>query len=269
MLRKRSFRGKRGFRRKRVKQGTWFPIAGDSWSDGESFTWNEASITDITGNVGTHRYNGVELSVHPITQDYTIDPAGSAGENVNLRPTLRDFTEGQDYLLKRLVGNIVIFTELGANAQGNFAPTDQWTHVQVGAGFFVARAQDADQSLPDLTQDEIDPLGAQNIQNSWIWRRTWILDNPQNDFIINTNQRFSWDQSSNRQFSDLVGPHFDTKSRRRIKREERLWFALGAIGWDGARGAVGGQVADQPFLKYNLDVRLFGKMMPGRTSSTF
>jgi hypothetical protein len=257
-------------RKRRIPQGTWFPISGTSFTnEGETFV--DAAVTITTNNASADKSAGPDVQVFPITQDYTQFPDGSQSADPDSRPSLRDYTEGQDYLLKRLVGNLVVFANFGANQQGNFAPGDQWTHIQVGAGFFVARAADFDQSLPDLTVDEFDPLAARNIQNSWIWRRTWLLDNPQNAFPINTNDQFTWDISSNRDYggSAETGPHFDTKSRRRIKREERLWCAIAVSGWDGGRVTVNGQNADQPYADVNLDVRLFGKMMRGKTSSTF
>lgn len=266
----RRFRGKR-----RVYRGTWFPIQGTSWLGGEEGDFYDNSITDFTDFVAVDRALGPSVVVHPVTQDYTQQPALSAGESTNLRPTLRDFTEGQDYLLKALVGNLYIYVDNGETGSNVFNQNNEWTHVQVAAGFFIARAQDDDQSLPDLTLDEVDPLQAKNIQNSWIWRRNWLLDNPMNariygvsgspesPFTVATFQ--NWDNHIN---SDLTGPHFHTKTRRRVKREERLWFALSAIGWDGGRASVnpGGP---QPFVKFNLDIRMFGKMMKGKASATF
>lgn len=263
----RGYRGKRRTRGIRRNQGTWFPIAGTYWSvEGEEF--HDATINDATVSAQSDKSLGTSLNVHPVTLDYTQFP--SSGNSPSEGPSLRDFTEGQDYILKRLVGNFTCFLGFGANQQGNFSPTDQWAHILVGCGFFVARAADADQTLPDLTVDEIDPLAAINIQNSWIFRRTWILDNPQNVYPINTSGEFSWEVCSNRDYAgDMNSPFFDTKSKRRIKREERLWFAVSIIGWDGQRIQVGGQNADNPYLNYNLDVRLFGKMVKGRTSPTF
>lgn len=264
----------RGIRRKRGSRGTWFPIEGVSWLGGEGDDYYDASISDALDEVPGQKNQGPSLAVHPVTQDYTQQPALSAGESVNTRPTLRDFTEGQDYLLKSLVGNLTCVIKSNQGSE-TFNPGNFWTHVQVAAGFFVARAQDNDQSLPDLSLDEVDPLAQKNIQNSWIWRRSWILDNPANGFVYGSSNEngdpftvFSYNVPENRFFAQEQSPHFQTKSRRRIKREERLWFVISSIGWDGQRGSVSA-TTNQPFVAFNLDVRLFGKMMRGRASSTF
>jgi len=272
--RKRQYRGRR---RIRGSRGTWFPIQGTAWLGGEEGNFYDCSISDANDSVEPDRALGPSLSVHPVTQDYTQQPALSSGEDYNLRPTLRDFTEGQDYLLKSLIGNLSIIVDnppLGTNV---YQQSDEWAHVQVAAGFFVARAQDDDQSLPDLSLDEIDPLEAKNIQNSWIWRRNWILDNPfyartygnGSPSVGNPYTVFDYRTADNRALDPLTGPHFHTKTRRRIKREERLWFAIASIGWDGQTASVNGTSNLQPYIKYNLDVRLFGKMMKGKTSATF
>jgi len=273
--RRRQYRGKR---RIRGSRGTWFPIQGTSWLGGEEGDFYDCSISDANDSVEPDRALGPSVSVHPVTQDYTQQPALSSGEDINLRPTLRDFTEGQDYLLKSLVGNITIIVDnppLGTNV---FHANEEWTHLQVAAGFFVARAQDDDQTLPDLSLDELDPLQAKNIQNSWIWRRNWILDNPFNartygngtQTVGNPYTVWTYNTSDNRYgFGEHNGTFFHTKSRRRIKREERLWFVVSSIGWDGQNASVQATSNLQPFVKYNLDIRLFGKMMKGKTSATF
>lgn len=264
-----------GKRRTRGNRGTWFPIQGTSWLGGEEGNYYDCSISDANDNVETDRSLGPSLSVHPVTQDYTQQPALSSGEDINLRPTLRDFTEGQDYLLKSLVGNITLLVDNPPTGSAAFDRDVNWQHVQVAAGFFVARAQDDDQTLPDLSLDELDPLAQKNIQNSWIWRRNWILDNPFNARLYgngtsesNPFTLFSYLVTDNRQMGDDTAHHFHTKTRRRVKREERLWFVIASMGWDGQKPSLtpGGA---QPFIKYNLDVRLFGKMMKGRTSATF
>lgn len=266
-------RFRRFSRKRRVSQGTWFPTNGTFWIGDNEEYW-DASIQDVVGPVPTSHDVGPAVAVYSLTADYTQSALGIQNQQVNARPSLRDFTEGQDWMLKRLVGNLVVQVNpvLG---DFNFSISSYWTQVRVGAGFFVARALDEDQSSPDLTGDEIDPLGGKNIQNSWIWRRTWILDNPNAIIPINVGSsvasNLEFEVASNREMDAVNGPHFDTKSKRRIKREERLWFAISAmgVGVTAQTPDVGGLANLQPAASWWLDYRIFGKMMRGKTSATF
>lgn len=258
-------------RKRRGNQGTWFPINGTVWNTEGSFFYDASSTYQID-SIQVDKGNGTSEIVDPITQDYSANAGTAGGLLIAEQPSLRDYVEGNDYILKRLVGNCLVVAT-GPNPQTPiFSPANQWTHVQVSAGFFVARAGDADVTLPDLTFDEIDSLNGANIQNPWIWRRTWILSNPANQFVYGTTpslSTFAYSTYTNAAFAQGSDHHFDTKSRRRIRREERLWFSLNAIGWDGNRAVVLGQETEQPGLKVNLDIRLFGKMVKGKNASTF
>lgn len=265
--RKRSFR-----RKKRVSPGTWFPINGTLWNDGED-TYSDVAFTGNTGNVSRIKAQGAASSYLAVTADYTFDKArASATGPVENQPSLRDYVEGQDYILKRLVGNLNLFAlpDLGDEV---WQANQFWTYVNVAAGFFIARAQDDAPAFPDLTFAELDPQDSSNTQNPWIWRRNWILANPRNQVSLPNGTDpviiVSDEVSSNRTMPDLSGPHIDTKSMRRVRREERLWFAISAVGWDGVRGDVSAPTLNQPSVDYHLDIRLFGKMAKGKNSSTF
>lgn len=250
----------------RKNQGTWFPVLGSSWSD-EDTTYNDVSFTLDTGQVPNAKADGTAIVTIPLTRDYTQanEPSSLA---LNELPSLRDFVEGQEYILKRIVGSLEVFTESNQSASLPWTPAAFWRYVKVSAGFYVARAGDTDQSLPDLTLDETDPSITTNSQDPWIWRRTWILSNPANLETVATGVEVFDDLYSNRKLSDLRGPMVDTrKSNRRIRREQRVWFSLAAAGWDGVRGSVTG--SGQPSILANLDIRIFGKMVRGKNTSAF
>lgn len=274
MARIRRFSRKPRFSRKRrVSQGTWFPNNGVFWSDGESQSYWDSSITDVTPETPNAIWLGPAVSVYSVTPDYTQSGVGIQATQVNARPSLRDFTEGQDWLCKRIVGKLFLGTTptLGLDS---WSDTEYWPRLRVAAGFFVARALDDDQASPDLTAEEIDPFGGLNIQNSWMWRRTWVLDNPNATYPLNTGGAeailLGLGTISNRDFDMESGPHFDVKSRRRIKREERLWFTIAAQGMgiipDNSVTAASNL---QTRCTFNLDYRIFGKMMKGKPSPTF
>lgn len=276
MRRKPFFRGKRRFRRK-GNRGVWFPVNGDLWV-GELANYYDATANASLIDVPLDRATGPLNVVFPVTEDYNQQP-----QNVTdtlTAPSLRDFVEGQSYLLKALVGNLFIYAHPGGGGTAaNWDPSNWWSFVQATAGFFVARAQDGNTSVPDLSQSEVDPLNGNNIQNPWIWRRMWILQNPFAGFIQNfdsgvvgtTLQRPTYTGfTSNVEMSAENGPFFRTKSARRIRREERLWCSISVLGWDGNRQAVNGSASGiQPGIDFSLDLRIFGKMVRAKNTSSF
>lgn len=275
------FPRKRRFRR---NKGTWFPVNGDVWV-GEGASYYDASASAWVPNVPIAKDEGPYNLVFPVTQDYTFNASQYDAANPQANPSLRDYVEGQDYILHSLVGNcfVTCSSPWNINSERVYDRTETWQFIQVTAGFFVARASDADPSLPDLTKDEVDPQCGLNIQDPWIWRRQWILANPSGmqsypqlvgdvpapagGTKIYTEPRST--TTDNWQYPALTGPHFHTKSRRRVRREERLWFSLSAMGWDGNQTDVSQPAEAQPGFKFALDVRLFGKMVKGRNASTF
>lgn len=269
MVRKRRFPRFRRFRRK-GNNGTWFPTNGTVWTS-EGNTYYDASRSDTGAAVGLSKSFGANYEVFAVTQDYTPNPGAAGGFALEQQPSLRDYVEGNDYILKSIVGSCTVFTEEPFDSAFNWSPTASWAYVKAAAGFFVAKASDDDPQIPDLSALEIDPMQGQNIQDPWIWRRTWILANPFNISTFGATGQFEVfdDMANNRKYGDLTGPSIHTKSRRRIRREERLWFVMTWIGWDGDRDHVTGTETQQPGLKFDLDIRIFGKMVKGKNTSAF
>ena len=120
----------------------------------------------------------LQRSRHPSHQGLHPTPSSNFGTITGAG--LRDEVEGQSWLLKRLVGNI--FCQY-VNADGNSDPSQFWRQALVTAGFFVSRNIDSIQGEPDLDYDEYDPMFLDNITNPWIWRRSWILSNPEGNVV--------------------------------------------------------------------------------------
>ena len=155
--------------------GTWFPTLGTEWqADGGGLSWFDAGFTLNTLSLNENKANGSNGVVIPVTKDFTQLPSSNFGTITGAG--LRDEVEGQSWLLKRLVGNI--FCQY-VNADGNSDPSQFWRQALVTAGFFVSRNIDSIQGEPDLDYDEYDPMFLDNITNPWIWRRSWILSNPE------------------------------------------------------------------------------------------
>lgn len=251
--RKRRFRR---FRRNRGNRGTWFPTLGTSFET-ES-VYHDCSFSGQSNPVSEDNGLGPQQNVFPITKDFQQFADTSTQLN---GPSLRDVVEGQTWRLNRLVGQL----HIDCTEQNSAVTNLIWPLVRVAAGFFVARSSDTDQSLPDLTFDEIDPLQLNNIANSWIWRKSWILSRP-----LASNVGFSAVPCSNNNMGPGSGPFFDSRVKRNIKREHRLWFVIGVIGWDGnALTHIDPGSTNQPYIRFNLDVRLHGIMKRGRETPSF
>ena len=246
----------RRFRRFRGNRGTWFPTLGTSFED-ES-VYHDASFSGQTAPVFVSRGDGPQLITFPVTKDFQQFADTSTQLN---GPSLRDVVEGQTWRLNRLVGQL----HIDVSETNTTITNEPWSLVQIAAGFFVARSSDNDQSLPDLTFDEIDPLQVNNIANSWIWRRSWILSRP-----LASNVGFTAVPCSNNNMAWGSGPGFDSKVKRNIRREHRLWFVIAGMGWDGttlSRDVT--PPVEEPFFRYNLDVRIHGIMKRGRETPSF
>lgn len=192
-----------------------------------------------------------------IVPDFTITRSETIGQ---FGASLRDQVEGQTWFLKRLVGKLHLAANLPAGLIRN--RTQAWQALKVAAGFFVARAQDQDPSLPDVTFQEMDPWQMDNSGNPWIWRRTWMLStanvNDANIFFPNSTDNFG---------SIADGPHIDAKTARSIAPEERLWLAIGVQGYDPELLEVSGVGESQ--INGILDIRVLGTMTRKRNKGTF
>lgn len=239
------------FRRKR--RVTWFPSLGTYW-EGDTQTWHDASINIATNPVGADKSLGTNLFIRPVTKDFTVFPP-----NGGIEDTLRDIVEGQTWGLERIVGRVTCQVNTYPN-DPEPDPTVEWPYVQVGCGLFIAKVDDSDQSLPTGVGTDYDPLEAGNIQNPWIWRKTWILGNP---------GVFEWDGGVPSANTLIMpdGGYVDSKVKRYIAREHRLFFALSAIGWYGEQLEVSG--GDQPTIVCNADLRILGGMRRARNMSSF
>lgn len=184
--------------------------------------------------------------------------------------SLRDYTEGQDWFCRRIVGKLPISC---AAFDTTVTADDAWPTVMVTAGIFVARASSSDPGLPDSSQLELDPQALQNIQQPWIWRRTWWLGAAQVPASSRGSSPPQWSAmlpNSNQEFGSLGdGPNVDAKTMRRIKRFERLWFSISAFGWLPGYSLATTEDENQPLVYWSADLRVLGAMRRAHNRSTF
>jgi len=190
---------------------------------------------------------------------------------------------GQEYLLERIVGKVFIGVVGDRNANQN--PTT-WSAVLVGVGIFVARANDTDvgggQNTPigsATTMERVEnysPLSEELIREPWLWRRTWVLGNPANDYRDANNIAANeipytvFPPSTAHYGSVMDGPHIDARSNRRIGNDERLWLAISTVGLirqdNGSYPATAGEALG--LLGY-IDYRVLGRLVRAHGKSSF
>lgn len=255
---RRRIRRTSGNRRFRKRRGLWLPTLGQSWSNGEQTHW-DAAFTWDTLSVPDQRGLGPSQIVIPLVPDFTLTQNQAAGE---IGASLHDRVQGNEWRLDRIVGSChAQCKEVDDTAEG------QWPYIQVTAGIFVARAEEGSPGNADvdLFSDEYDPQNASNIQNPWVWRKTWMLANPVGIAVL----RDDFPISNSAYGSQWMDASVDVKAKRRIRREHRLWFTVSAIGWDGTNQSVT-TLQTNPSARGLLDIRLFGGMIQNpRPGSSF
>lgn len=241
-------------RRKRGKY-TWFPVLGSSFgatpgpdANHVGFVFQELIVPALDITPPTIENGG--LAVNAVVPDFTQYNDGTA------TASLLDEVQGQEYVLKRIVGKIFVSLRQTAGLE------DPWPAVIVTCGLLVARALDESQGEIELQDNEVDPNNALNAGQPWIWRRSWKFSNFE---VSESNDAGAWPANNSQCGSVLDGPHIDAKVSRRVRREHRLWLASSAFGISPTGlTATSGAAVD-----INMDIRLLGAMRRGRNESSF
>lgn len=262
--------------RRRRSRGTWFPTVGTAGEGATNFNGRQFNIT--------HPAASAELLtiISPITFDQpfegdAIDPTDAS---------LADIV-GSEYVLQRIVGKLWITRQANVSAGTGLEVNPC---MLVGAGFFVARANDAavgggpDTPIGSATEaerrDNYSPLEVDTVREPWIWRRTWLLGTAglgsvQNPAVGGLEVRrpvaeadsFVAGFPASTAFYGSVadGPHIDSKVKRRVGQDNRLWFAVSAVPWPIGEETAG----DGTNLPGYLDYRIFGSLRKAKGSSAF
>lgn len=240
-------------KRRRKSKFTWMPILGGLFqsSPGPAYFGGRLPVLGSTGKLADGPY------VTPIVPDETPQPTDASA-------TLRDFTEGQDWFLRRIVGKLTFAWDFVPGGEGGTFPVN----TIIGAGFFVARAREDNPNLPDLDIDEYDVLANGNIRSPWLWRRTWILGSHVSGGAAGWETFYQFPSNNWQTGSALDGPHVDAKTLRRIRREERLWFTWSGNNFDLFPGSWHATQLDAQ-VTFGLDYRVLGQMRRSNNRSTF
>jgi len=261
-------------RRKRKTRGTWLPLLGTAIGEGGED--GIALTTQLAVDVPTG--GGEGLGIVPLTFDYPQ-------EYPDLNTTSDTLSEiaGSEYIIKRILGSCIVAATIPYNA-GTDVGNDA---IMVSAGFFVARAgaqsqgplgaeapigYGADTNLAD--QEQYSPGHAATVREPWMWRRTWVLGNQRKAWFYNTSSSTGYNNpgglmmlpQTNAEMPLALGPGVDIKSRRRVKLDERLFFAVAARGMPLGQGAQGDP---DPFAYVLLTIRMFGTLVKAKGSGAF
>jgi len=234
--------------RTRRTRYNWFPVLPSfgGFEDAPGVTFYEGNGS-WTGPSEEYEIQGPDLV--PLLPDST-DQTGAGIEN----GSLRDLVEGQDYILKRIVGKFWAGFRAQADPnEGVFVP-----RIIIGAGIAVLPVGD-DQQTPVGPSNDYHPLLSDNTQNPWIWRRTWILA------VQGTENLYGFPSTTVAYGSIADGGHVDSKVARRVTREQRLFISVGSAALDVATGP-GLQTST---YNWGYDFRFLGAMRKARNRSTF
>lgn len=246
--------------RRRRQRGVWLPTFGQQLNEtpGQSVVGFDIGTGDLAASASV-------LVLRPLTFDYPKS-VGDAGELDN---SMSDLI-GSEYILRRIVGSLFVH-----RVQTPISGVDENPAVKVVAGFFVARADysgNEDQPIgasdTALAADSYDPNILSTVREPWIWRKTWILGHGWNNATVGASQNatFSYPPSNVYYGSLSDGPKIDAKTIRRVRNDDRLFFALSATPWP-----IGSAIPEPVSLAVNahLDYRLFGMLRKSRGTGTF
>jgi len=259
--------------RRRRTRGTWLPTVGTDNGDVEGFNFAGRQFGFFLNTNGNP-----SVIIVPVIHDPPIE--GEQAVTIGLN----DFI-GNEYLLQRIVGKC-IFNRFATLQENISSFIDTQPAVILSCGFFVARAQDFDTG--DLNQpigsnsaaernDNYNPLDIDCIREPWIWRRTWLLGSKGVQITPTVNTTFAgsaggatllagyYPPSTVDYGSIQDGPHIDSKVKRRVRQDERLWFVVCASGFPFGTTSGENMLGVTGFL----DLRVFGSLRKARNSSSF
>lgn len=237
-------------------------------NESDSFAFSDLRIPEtivpITGAAG-----GAQFGPFPIIPDFTQEQATVTND---LAASLHDRVTGNAWLLQRIVGKLHL-NITSATLDSGTTDSSVWKSVFLKFGLFVARTEDFDQNSADLFADEASPCHVDNAMDPWIFQRSWILGNPLHNAVANTFEprRVLWPTNTSAVEGGLhCGSHIDTKSKRLISREHRLFGILEGRGWDPAILEMApGTESAQPSFSGILDLRVYGSLRNSKPGSSF
>lgn len=252
-------------RRRRFK-GTWLPNIG---TPATAPSIEDMSNRYVSLAIPADSRNSI-LGIIPIIRDTPIEQSGFVLDDI----------VGNEYAIRRIVGKCFVAIRGALDVSAGTIGAVHGT-FQVTAGFFIARAEDAsitvDAPIGGIQPRDYGPEALNTIREPWIWRRQWVLSDPVLKYgapaamgaflaanATGVADALSWPPSNAGYGSIQDGPHFDAKTRRRVRQDERLFFAVQARGLP-----VNTVVTQASEARVWLDYRVFGALRKARQIGTF
>jgi len=281
--------------RRRTKY-TWLPSIGEAGGQGTGLPprINDDIGFDFALSVAadpTLQETGIAIA--PLVFDAPYETSSLLGTTGVAADTPLSWFLQNEYILRRIVGNL--FITVDSRTENVNAPAA----ALVGAGFFVARADDtrantdqpigASEGLQDAVPNSkgaifnYSPLSPTTAREPWIWRRTWILSPWGARIISGANAPISPSGASNlaalidtgggyfpptnvEYRTDKTNHYVDAKTVRRVRQDERLWLVIAARAWGLHAGIT---ESGDLLLKGHADLRFLGAARKARQRGTF
>lgn len=247
-------------RRRRRARPTWFPVLGTSGGEDLPST---VFATERTIGPGALAFATQTCEFTEILDDNDTSEAETA--------SLRDRVEGKDYAITRIVGKIWAAAQqyTPVISEGELAEAVPEFIVWC-AGLAILPVDSS--GVPEESDTDYNPLLSANSAKSWMWRRTWTLWNnlaeaatpdptqplytgPTNVANVGSG---TWDAG-----------HVDAKSRRRVRKEERLFLITGVYIGNivDATGESVGTTNTVYSISWGYDFRVLGGMRKSHNKS--
>lgn len=257
-------------RRHRKFRGTWLPFTGE-------YRQSQGDLHDVVPlRFALSGPSGPVANYPTFITSLVYDVPQYDDAEVPTNEGLGDII-GNEYALRRIVGKIHLYRTVH-QTDGEFDDPDNGQPLLVVAGIFIARAQDAagdpdipigasgEASVDSTTRNNFSPLDLGNGREPWIWRRSWILGNNYSVSTAALNRGLGFFAASNSfgPGSALDSAHIDAKTRRTVRQEERLFFALSFCEAQANEGSLEGET-----VRGILELRAFGQLRKARQRGTF
>lgn len=235
---------------------TWFPTLGSASAQGNPhvLSGRSFSVQVLPNNTGPV----INTFILPVVPDAPLNEQDAAVGEGRLVQAI-----GNEWFLERIVGKLFLAQGLGVATAA--------AATLVGAGFFVARANDVNSgggigtpvgsaSVAERNEN-YSPIHDNVIREPWLWRRTWILGGQAGSA---TFQGFTFAPLFNGFYGSVSdGPHIDAKSVRRIGNDERLWLAVSTA------SLILSEAQSDNLVTGYLDIRVLGALRKAKGKSTF
>lgn len=192
----------------------WAPNNGHG-ADGANWIADTITVPAASGPAGT------VTTMYSLIPDYPVDAVRAS--NPTAVTTMADY-EGSGYRLRRIVGKF--FAAIDQDVGTGVAPGQYPEAGLLTAGLIILRVDGISGApLGVLTPNIYSPQALDNVQDPWIWRRTWVLGNDRSHGGAFTGISL-FPSANTSEPSSVDGPHLDQKTARRVSSEERIQLVI-------------------------------------------